>query len=400
MTIKLKKILYISHDGIFDHIGQSQILPYIINNSNHYGFELLSFEKKNNEIHFKKFKKKLQKYGIRWHPQVYHTSLVGKIYDFFKLIILVNYIKIFFNFHLIHCRSYIPSFSIYVLNKIFKYKYIFDIRDFWADEGLEIKKYKFIYKYIKKIEGKMINNAVKIVCLTRAAKVHILSRYSTKFENIFNDKISVIPCGTDFNLFDPSLFKKKQINDLKKKLNIRNRKVLLYYGSVGKNYILNKKTFFFKTINTKNDWFFLFIVNNNLKSLNDSLISNGLKKNDFKILNLKRTSLPLYLSCVDLSIFFYRKGMRSIGCSPTKLADLFAMNIPIITDSNLGDMKSIIKFQKNKSHILNIFNSHHIRNKTSMIVNEKKFINIRKNSNYFNFKLGAQKYLNIYNNLI
>ena len=92
--------------------------------------------------------------------------------------------------------------------------------------------------------------------------------------------------------------------------------------------------------------------------------------------------------------------MRSIGCSPTKLGDLFAMNIPIITDSNLGDMKSIIKFSKNKSQLLNIFNSHHIRNKTSMIVNEKKFINIRKNSNYFNFKYGAKKYLNIYYDLV
>lgn len=92
--------------------------------------------------------------------------------------------------------------------------------------------------------------------------------------------------------------------------------------------------------------------------------------------------------------------MRSIGCSPTKLADLFAMNIPIITDSNLGDMKSIIKFSKNKSQILNIFNSHQIRYKTSIIVNEKKYINIRKNSKYFDFKYGSLKYLKIYNSLV
>lgn len=396
----MKKILYISHDGILDHIGQSQILPYIMQNSKIFNFELLTFEKRNNKPYFSKYKKNLKKYGIQWHPQIYHVTLFGKIYDFFKLMILVNYIKFISKFNIIHCRSYIPSLSIFFLNKIFKYKYIFDIRDFWADEGIEIKKYKFIYKLIKKLEGKMINNANKVVCLTKIAKKHILLKYSNKYQNIFDDKISVIPCGTDFNLFDPKLFKSKQISFLKKKLKIKNRKVLLYYGSVGKNYLLDKKIFFFKTINKNNNWFFLFIVNNDLLNLNSTLISKGLKTSDFKILNVKRESLPLFLSCVDLSIFFYREGMRSIGCSPTKLGDLFAMNIPIITDSNLGDMKSIIKFSKNKSQLLNLFNSHHIRNKTSMIVNEKKFINIRRNSNYFNFKYGAKKYLNIYSDLI
>lgn len=368
----MKKILYISHDGILDHIGQSQILPYIMQNSKIFNFELLTFEKRNNKPYFSKYKKNLKKYGIQWHPQIYHVTLFGKIYDFFKLMILVNYIKFISKFNIIHCRSYIPSLSIFFLNKIFKYKYIFDIRDFWADEGIEIKKYKFIYKLIKKLEGKMINNANKVVCLTKIAKKHILLKYSNKYQNIFDDKISVIPCGTDFNLFDSKLFKSKQISFLKKKLKIKNRKVLLYYGSVGKNYLLDKKIFFFKTINKNNNWFFLFIVNNDLLNLNSTLISKGLKTSDFKILNVKRESLPLYLSCVDLSIFFYREGMRSIGCSPTKLGDLFAMNIPIITDSNLGDMKSIIKFSKNKSQLLNLFNSHHIRNKTSMIVNEKK----------------------------
>lgn len=397
----MKKILYISHDGIFDHIGQSQILPYIIENSKSFNFELLTFEKKNNKVFFSKFKKKLQNHNINWHPQIYHSSLAGKIYDFIKIIILVTYIKFIFNFHLIHCRSYIPSLSIFLLNKIFKYKYIFDIRDFWADEGLEIKQYKFIYKFIKKIEGMMINNANKIVCLTQAAKEYILFTYSKKFLNILDENIIVIPCGTDFDLFNPKLFTKKQSNNLKNKLKINDKKkVLLYYGSLGKNYLLNKMIFFFKTINNKNDWFFLFIVNNDEKNLNNYLISNGINKNHFKILNLNREILPLYLSCVDLSIFFYRKGMRSIGCSPTKLADLFAMNIPIITDSNLGDMKSIIKFSKNKSQILNIFNSHQIRYKTSIIVNEKKYINIRKNSKYFDFKYGSLKYLKIYNSLV
>ena len=40
----MKKILYISHDGIFDHIGQSQILPYIKLINEEYSLHIISFE--------------------------------------------------------------------------------------------------------------------------------------------------------------------------------------------------------------------------------------------------------------------------------------------------------------------------------------------------------------------
>lgn len=42
----MKNILYISYDGMTDPLGQSQVLPYIINlNKENYNFHLVSFEK-------------------------------------------------------------------------------------------------------------------------------------------------------------------------------------------------------------------------------------------------------------------------------------------------------------------------------------------------------------------
>ena len=202
---------------------------------------------------------------------------------------------------IIHCRSYIPSMSTFILKKFFKIKYIFDIRDFWADEGLEIKKYKFIYAFFKKMEGKMINDASKIVCLTQSAKKYIIYKYKKKYESIFDEKISVIPCGTDFSLFNPSNFKKNKICILKKRLNLNNKKVLLYYGSIGKNYLLQKKIEFFKCLKRNDTWKFLFIVNNKIKDLKKILLKNCLQQR-LLILNLNR-KIRIYLMLSDLSIF-------------------------------------------------------------------------------------------------
>lgn len=392
----MNKILYISHDGIFDHIGQSQILPYLKINSSFYKIFLITYEKKIYNDRIASVKHQLYtSYGIEWLPQAYHKSLLGKFYDFFKLILFSAFIILKKRISFSHCRGYIPTLGIYFINKILNNNYLFDIRDFWADEGLEIKKHKFVYKIIKKIEGKMIKNAKHVVCLTNSAKKYILEKYS----DIKSENISIIPCGTDFNLFNPNSLNKKKIKQIKKILKFKNKKILLYYGSIGLNYLLDKKIFFFKSINKKNDWVFLFLINNDLEFLKKLLISKGMNSKDFKILNVDRNELPEYLSMVDLSIFFYREGMRSIGCSPTKLADLFAMNIPIITDSNLGDMNKIINFKKNKSHVLKIFNKYQIVNKTLSILNEKKFVNIRNNSRYFDLRVCSNKYLNIYKNI-
>ena len=49
--LDLKRILYITYDGLLDPLGQNQILPYILGlNKNGYKFIILSFEKNDKNI--------------------------------------------------------------------------------------------------------------------------------------------------------------------------------------------------------------------------------------------------------------------------------------------------------------------------------------------------------------
>ncbi len=361
---------------------------------------LITFEKKFNLKHAYKLKNSLANYQINWVILKYNKSIFLKFIDFLKMTFLTIYLIKKFHLNIIHCRSYFPTISVFFLSFIFKFKYIFDIRDFWADEGIEIKNFKFIYKIIKYLEGKLIKKSSHIVCLTQKAKIYIINKYKKKY-NLSKNNISVIPCGTDFDLFNPNNLKKNYLNNIKRKLKFKNKKILLYYGSVGENYLINKMIYFFKSINNyRNDWIFFFVVNNDKNLLKNILLKKGISEKNFRIINSPRNKLPYYLSFADLSIFYYREGMRSLGCSPTKLADLFAMGIPIITSRYLGDMDKIIKFEKNKSLLIDNMSKSLINMKVNKITNYNQKINIRQNSNYFNYEYGLKKYISIYESLI
>ena len=59
----------------------------------------------------------------------------------------------FQNIKIIHARSYIPALFVFFLKKFMNFKFIFDMRGFWADEKVDRMgwkkddlKYKFLYK--------------------------------------------------------------------------------------------------------------------------------------------------------------------------------------------------------------------------------------------------------------
>ena len=391
----MKPFIYLTHDGVLDHIGQSQIFPYLKIYSRQTKVFLISFEKKENIQKALKLKNSKECENIHWIILNYHKNIFLKIIDLLNLSIKVIFLIKKYKLSLIHCRSYFPTLITYFISFFFQIKYIFDIRDFWADEGIEIKKYKFIYRFVKKIEGRIINKSAHIVCLTNAAKNYISNNY-----NIDLSKITVIPCGTDFDLFNRKKLKKRRLLKIFRDLKLKNKKVLLYYGSLGENYLIHKMLNLFKYLKSdNNDWIFMFVINNAHNQLEKILKKNNIQMRDFRILKSSRIDLPYYLFFADISVFFYRSGMRSIGCSPTKLADLFAMNIPIITSSNLGDMKYKISLAKNNSLLMDILHRSKVVGGIKKILSNKPFVQIRKNSSYYNYRYGTQKYINIYKSI-
>jgi len=76
------KILYLTYDGLSDPLGQSQILPYIFKLNKEHDFDIISFEKQEKLVINKAgLQTKLDSEKINWHPETYHKSPPGFIYD-------------------------------------------------------------------------------------------------------------------------------------------------------------------------------------------------------------------------------------------------------------------------------------------------------------------------------
>ena len=341
-----------------DPLGQSQILPY------HKGIAaagheitLVSFEKK---IRYQttgaELALEIRKYGIEWYPFTYTKSppVFATIWDIFRLILVVVEIQKRKKFDIVHCRSYITTFAGHYLQKKFGMKFIFDMRGFWADERVEgglwnLKKpiYNLVYKYFKRKEKQWLQDANHIISLTENAKEYISSPKSGFLKDI-GQKITVIPCCTDTQLFN------SQNVDFQKVVNIRQdfkissgQMVIGYLGSVGTWYMLDEMLLFFKQIKSKNeDAVFVILTAENPEFIIAKAIKNNIDANDLRICEVKRVDLPNYISIFDLSLCFVKPSFSKKASSPTKLGELMAMGIPVICNAGVGDVDLLLNKYK------------------------------------------------------
>ena len=92
-----------------------------------------------------------------------------------------------------------PGLGVIMLKKIFKFKLIFDIRGFWADEKVDRlgwTKNSFKYKFFKALESKLFQSADVIVTLTEASKIYIENHFKRSSQSI-----KVIRTCVDFTDF-------------------------------------------------------------------------------------------------------------------------------------------------------------------------------------------------------
>jgi glycosyltransferase involved in cell wall biosynthesis len=405
----LKKVLYISYDGLTDPLGQSQILPYVIYLSKRgYQFTILSFEKKdrfNKERHI--IEAIAKNSNIDWVPMTFTAKppVLSKIYDRYRM--WRTALKLYRNekFDLVHCRSYIAAEMGLRLKKKFGVKMLFDMRGFWADEKVDngqwnMQKtfYRRLYQHYKKKEKEFLLAADGIVSLTNAAKKYLLDQPQYK-----RLPIEVIPCCADLGHFDFHKVSAEEVNALRKSLGIDSKsKVMIYLGSTGGWYMTKEMLRFFKTLlETYPSYVMLVLTKDDADKLRNEAAQLGIKGNQLVITYSDRKRLPLFMALAKFSIFFIRNSFSKMASSPTKHAELMGMGIPVVCN-DIGDTGNIIKETKtgivanefDKTSLeaavkeiqqLEQLNKEHIRNSATR---------------FFDLEVGAGKYLGLYKAMI
>jgi glycosyltransferase involved in cell wall biosynthesis len=346
----LKKVLYITYDGLTDPLGQSQILPYLQGLSSYgYEFTVLSFEKKDRfKKQYKYIKQLTSSSGIKWYPLSFtkFPPLLSKFYDALRMRYKAFSLQRKFKFDMIHCRSYIAADIGLQLKKKFGVKFLFDMRGFWADEkkdggswNMSNPFYKKVYRYYKNKEADYLQNADYVITLTEAGKKEMM-QWPYYNQHI---PLQVIPCCADMDLFSLINSHEKKISRRELKFG-ENELVLSYLGSVGTWYMLDEMLAFFKQLKGHyKEAKFLFVTPTPRNIIVKKISNLKLEEKDFIIVSASRHEVPFLIKASDINISFIKPVYSKISSSPTKLGEVLSMGMPVICNTGVGDVEEIVK---------------------------------------------------------
>lgn len=397
--------LYITFDGLSDPLGQSQILPYLIGIAkNGYHIHILSCEKISRlQKEEKVIKELIKDLPISWSHINYDEN--GNSFSRFSYIKqlekLANTIREKNNIQLIHCRSYLASLIGLKFKRKYHIPFVFDMRGFWADERIDggiWKKnnlvHQLFYKYFKQKEQQFIQQADVIVSLTHVGLREMQKQYPIQK---LADKTTIIPCCTNVSLFSPESNVKKSLTGINE-----NDYIIVYAGSIGTWYYTKEM------IDCIIEWqkqipnIKLLVLTKDTDELNHIL---SLYSTEQKALVVSASAsyneMPAYLSMAKASMFFIKPAYSKIASSPTKMAECWAMNLPIITNAGIGD--NDLYFNKHKGGIL-IQDFSDKEYQTAC----KKYIELIKGKHdyrkialdFFDTQMAIKKYTGIYNSLV
>lgn len=391
-----------------DSLGQSQVIPYVIGLTNlGNNFVIVSAEKKENYYKKKEYISNLLKSNnIIWHPIIYTKKppIFSTIWDIIKLKSISIKLHKKYNFNIVHCRSYITSFVGLALKRKYSVKFVFDMRAFYADERIDGKLwndkniiYSFVYRYFKRKEIEYLSNADYTISLTNAGK-EIINSWD-RFNNN-HPPIEVIPCCADLKLFSKDTISLEEVKDFKAKHNISESDfVISYLGSTGTWYMLDEMLLFFKRLLLKKETAkFLFITNDKKEEILDKAAHLGISITKIIIVSAKRDEVPTLLSISKVSMFFIKPVFSKKASSPTKMGEILGMGIPIICNSNVGDVDDII-LSSGTGLVIDKFNDESYDRAIDSIdalinIPEEKFLITAQN--IFSLQRGVEKYNKVY----
>ena len=395
--LKLPKVMYISLDGMMEPLGYSQVFKYLEKLSVNHKITLISFEKSTDlmrEEDLKTLSLKFSKNNITWVKFKYRSGFLGLSH----LINLVNltlspiYFLLFNNIRIVHIRSYMPGIAIPLLSIFFKFKLIFDMRGFWADERHDRhnwRKKSLKYRFFKRLETYLLYRAESIITLTHSSQKIICNLFQKK-----TSQIHVIPTCVDLEEFK-----------VKKNINASSKMIIGYLGSVDTAYDFDKFLFLVNEIYykfNKNIELRIF-TSEEPKIIKKILIDSNLDKIDLIVKFVERKNLTMEISKFDFLGFHLKENFSVQASMPTKIAEVLACGVPIVCNAFNEDIEKLIR----EKHVGFIYNSRNSLTKKNYmeILDLKENIEIHDRCakvahDDFSLTNGAHKYETIYAELL
>jgi glycosyltransferase involved in cell wall biosynthesis len=345
------RVLYLSYDGMCDPLGGSQVLPYLFGLAGRgHRISLISFEKaERSRAERAAVERDCAAAGIHWHPLPYHKRppVLSTLSDTVRMARLASRLHRQAPFDLVHCRSYIPALVGLRMKRRYGVRFMFDMRGFWADErvdghqwNLSNPLFRAVYDYFKRRETEFLEEADHVVSLTDAGKAILLAR---RADRRHGPPITVIPCCVDFEAFPPVTEVGRA--SARRLLGIDpDAKVAAYLGSFGSWYMVDEMLDFFRVqLEREPDALFLIISREPREDILAAARARGVPAGRLLVRPASRAEVPRFVAAANYGLFFIKPVFSKKASSPTKMGELLALELPIVTNAGVGDVDRILE---------------------------------------------------------
>lgn len=244
------------------------------------------------------------------------------------------------NINIVMPRSTMPALMALRINKSLNgVKIVFDADGLPLEERVDfagLKKSSFQYRFLKKVESRMIAQADVVLARTQSAIA-----YLAETNNIDKGKFYVVVNGRDASIFKPDA---ELFNTVRAALGIPAEAMLLVYaGSLGPQYCFAEMISIFRAVKQLyNNCYLLLLTGSGSFIQNNKALLAGIE-DSVLVKQVAFTEMPQYLSAADAALALRRNFFSMKAVAPIKLGEYFLSGLPVVLTPNTGDTETVLK---------------------------------------------------------
>lgn len=343
-TARSRPTLYICYASILEPLVHTQVLPYLREIVGEDGTaHLITYQPRGVDAReAAEAGEALGREGIVWHGLRYHSapSLPATLFDILVGVSVCLCLCVRHRMRVVHARSHVAATIGLALKSLLGTQLLFDVRGLLADEYVDAGRWKpsaLTYRLVKRMERVLLRRADAIVMLTNTIKQRLLA--SPPLASRDPAIVEVIPCCVDVVRFDHA-----RRASSRRKLGWEGRRVLVYVGKLGTWYLPREMATFAASLLSRDpDWLMVVRTQSDPEIFRDALREAGVPGDRYQIGSASPRDVPDILVAADVGLSFIQPSYSKQASSPTKIGEYLAAGLPIIVNSGVGDLDSLVE---------------------------------------------------------
>lgn len=398
--------VYVSHTGMSEPLGRSQVVPYLIGLARAgWSIDVVAFEPADantDDIHA--VTELLADYhiGYLWTRRSPSHAFGVKLLESMRAFMSLLAAAMRRRPRILHARSYLPAAAAQGLATIAPgIRFLFDCRGLLGDEYVDFGHWQrdsWRYRLIKAAEKQLFGRADGIVTLTDR-----LRRWLCDDAHLVDPRtpIEVIPCCVDLARFR---FDASGRRDVRKELGAGDRFVLAYSGTLGSFYCEEKMAQLFAAIRRRRRSLFTIFTRADSRQLRAHLARLGVPDEDVQIRRAAPSDMARLLSGADAAVGFIEPRFSKIASSPVKIPEYLAVGLPIVINRGVGDQDELMASDPDAVIDAGAMDTETLERAAERLVTRDLHDDLRQRARRiaaerFSLELGVKRYLRIYERL-